>query len=143
MRKKLEPGIFIEKRIKTTPEMAASRFHSSSPQVLSSPTLITFMQTTCADVLAPFLEEDEMSVSVRIEMSHLSSTPIGMNIKIRAEVSEVEGRNVNFKVEAFDEIERIAKASNEMYIIDKERFAKGISRKKKLDKKKKSREGKQ
>lgn len=143
MRKKLEPGIFVEKRIKTTPEMAASRFHSSSPQVLSSPTLITFMQTTCADILAPFLEENEMSVSVRIEMSHLSSTPIGMNINIRAEVSKIDGKNVNFKVEAFDESERIAKAVNEMFIIDKERFAKGLNRKISLNKKRKSREGKQ
>ena len=117
--------------------MAASRFHKSSPQVLSSPTLITFMQTTCADLLAPFLEEGEMAVSVRIEMSHLSSTPIGMEIKIRAEVITIDGRNVNFRVEAFDEIERIAKAVNDMYIIDKERFAKGIKRKTAMDKRKK------
>jgi len=136
MRKKLETGIFIERNIKTSPEMAASRFHKSSPQVLSSPTLITFMQTTCADLLAPFLEEGEMAVSVRIDMSHLSSTPIGMEIKIRAEVNTIDGRNVNFKVEAFDEIERIAKAINEMYIIDKERFAKGIKRKTAMEKRK-------
>lgn len=136
MRQKFEPGILIEKRIKTSPEMAASRFHKSSPQVLSSPTLITFMQTTCADLLAPFLEESEMAVSVRIEMCHLSSTPIGMDINIRAEITKIDGKNVDFKVEAFDEIERIAKAFNEMYIIDKERFAKGIKRKISMDKKK-------
>jgi len=136
MRKKLETGIFIERNIKTSPEMAASRFHKSSPQVLSSPTLITFMQTTCADLLAPFLEEGEMAVSVRIDMSHLSSTPIGMGINIRAEIINIDGRNVNFKVEAFDEVERIAKAINEMYIIDKERFAKGIKRKTDMEKRK-------
>lgn len=137
MRKRLEPGIFMEKSIKTSPEMAASRFHKSSPQVLSSPTLITFMQTTCADLLSPFLEESEMAVSVRIEMSHLSSTPIGMDINLRAEIIKIDGNNVNFKVEAFDEIERIAKAYNEMYIIDKERFEKGIKRKTAMEKKKK------
>lgn len=136
MRKKLETGIFIERNIKTSPEMAASRFHKSSPPALSSPTLITFMQTICADLLAPFLEEGEMAVSVRIDMSHLSSTPIGMDINIRAEIINIDGRNVNFKVEAFDEIERIAKAINEMYIIDKERFAKGIKRKTAMEKRK-------
>jgi fluoroacetyl-CoA thioesterase len=135
MRKKLEPGIFIEKHIKTTQEMAASRFHKNSPQVLSSPSLITFMQTSCADLLAPFLEEGEMSVSIRIDMSHLSSTPIGMDINIRAEVTSIMGHTVYFKVEAFDEVERIAKALNEMFIIDKERFTRGIKRKTGEDKK--------
>ncbi|MGE5398646.1 MAG: thioesterase family protein, partial [Ignavibacteriales bacterium] len=107
MKDKLQAGMFIEKKIHTTPEMAASRFHESSPRVLSTPSLLTFMQTTCADVLAPFLDRGEMAVSIKIEMSHLASTPIGMTITIRAEVIRVDGRRIYFKVEAFDEMEKI------------------------------------
>jgi predicted thioesterase len=129
MRNKLEPGMFIEKKIQTTPEMAASRFHESSPRVLSTPSLITFMQTTCADLMAPFLDKREMAVSTRIEMKHLASTPIGMTIFIRAEVIRIEGKGIYFKVEAFDEMEKIASGYNDMYIIDEERFERGIRRK--------------
>jgi fluoroacetyl-CoA thioesterase len=129
MKDKLQAGMFIEKKIHTTPEMAASRFHESSPRVLSTPSLLTFMQTTCADVLAPFLDRGEMAVSIKIEMSHLASTPIGMTITIRAEVIRVDGRRIYFKVEAFDEMEKIAQGYNDMFIIDEERFEKGIRRK--------------
>ena len=129
MKDKLQAGMFVEKKIQTIPEMAASRFHESSPRVLSTPSLLTFMQTTCADVLAPFLDKGEMAVSIKIEMSHLASTPIGMTITIRAEVIRVDGRRVYFKVEAFDEMEKIAQGYNDMFIIDEERFERGIKRK--------------
>jgi fluoroacetyl-CoA thioesterase len=129
MKDKLQAGMFIEKKIQTTAEMAASRFHESSPRVLSTPSLLTFMQTTCADVLAPFLDKKEMAVSIKIEMSHLASTPIGMTITIRAEVIRVDGRRVYFKVDAFDEMEKIAQGYNDMFIIDEERFERGIKRK--------------
>jgi fluoroacetyl-CoA thioesterase len=129
MKDKLQAGMFVEKKIQTIPEMAASRFHESSPRVLSTPSLLTFMQTTCADVLAPFLDKGEMAVSIKIEMSHLASTPIGMTISIRAEVIRVDGRRVYFKVEAFDEMEKIAQGYNDMFIIDEERFERGIRRK--------------
>ncbi len=129
MQKKLAVGMFIEKNIQTTPEMAASRFHESSPPVVSTPSLITFMQTTCADLIAPFLEGNEMAVSTKIEMNHLASTPIGMSIIIRAEIIKIDDKRINFKVEAFDDIEKIASAFNDMYIIDEERFERGLKRK--------------
>jgi len=121
--------MFIERTIKITPEMAASRFHESSPRVLSSPSLITYLQTTCADALAPFLDEHELAVTVRMETSHLASTPVGMNIRIRAEILRTDGRRVYFKVEAFDDVEKIAEGFNDMFIIDKERFERGVERK--------------
>ncbi len=129
MKDKLQAGMFIEKKIQTTPEMAASRFHESSPRVLSSPSLLTFIQTTCADLLAPFLDTGEMAVTIKIEMSHLASTPIGMPVTIRAEVIRVDGRRIYFKVEAFDEMEKTAQGYNDMFIIDEERFERGIKRK--------------
>ena len=129
MKNKLEPGMFIEKRIETSPDMAASRFHESSPRVLSTPSLITFLQTTCADLMAPFLDEGEMAVSTRIEMNHFASTPIGMAITIRAEVKEIDRNRIFFQVQAFDEMEEIASGYNDMFVINEERFERGIKRK--------------
>lgn len=113
--------------------MAASRFHENSPQVLSTPSLITFMQTTCADLMAPFLDKTEMVVSVRMEMRHLASTPIGSTITIRAEIDRIEGNKVYFRIDAYDEIEKIADGYNDMFIINEERFERGIRRKLEAD----------
>ncbi len=129
MRRSFQAGMSIERKIETKPEMAASRFHENSPRVLSSPSLITFMQTTCADLMAPFLDPTEMVVSVRMEMSHLASTPIGSTITVRAEIDRIEGDKVYFKIDAFDEVEKIAAGYNEMFIINEERFERGVRRK--------------
>jgi len=131
VRKSFQAGMFIEKKIETKPEMAASRFHRNSPQVLSSPSLITLMQTTCADLMAPFLDSSEMVVSVRIEMNHFASAPIGSTILIRAEIVRIEGDKVYFEIDANDGFERIASGFNDMYVINEERFEKGV--KKKID----------
>lgn len=136
MRKSFQTGLFLEKKIKTTPDMAASRFHGNSPRVLSSPSLITFMQTTCADLMAPFLDETEMVVSVRIEMNHLASSPIGSELNIRAEIIKIEYDKVYFKIDAYDEYEKIASGYNDMYIINEERFDRGVERKKQLQSRK-------
>lgn len=136
MRKSFHAGIFIEKKIEIQPEMAASRFHENSPQVLSSPSLITFMQTTCADLMAPFLDKTEMVVSVRIEMKHFASTPVGSTINIRAEIVNIEGDKVYFKIDAYDDVEKIASGYNDMYIINEERFERGIRRKQGLSSRK-------
>lgn len=129
MRRSFQTGMFIEKRIETRPDMAASRFHQNSPQVLSSPSLITFMQTTCADLMAPFLDRTEMVVSVRIEMNHFASSPIGSTIVVRAEIVGIEGDKIFFRIDADDEYERIASGFNEMYIINEERFERGVRKK--------------
>lgn len=129
MRPSFEPGMFIEKRIDTKPEMAASRFHANSPQVLSSPSLITFVQTTCADLMAPFMDKGEMVVSTRIELSHFASVPIGSELTVRAEIDKCKGSTIYFKIDAYDDTEKIASGSNDMYIVDEERFARGIERK--------------
>lgn len=130
MKKKFEKGMFIEKSVITNEEMAASRFHGSSPHVLSTPSLVGFMQSTCADLMAPFLDGNEMVVSVNIELSHIASAPIGSKITVRAEIEKIREREIVFKTEAFDESEKIAYGYNEMFIIDKERFARGVNRKK-------------
>jgi fluoroacetyl-CoA thioesterase len=129
VRKSFQAGMFIEKKIETKPEMAASRFHRNSPQVLSSPSLVTLMQTTCADLMAPFLDGSEMVVSVRIEMNHFASAPIGSTILVRAEILKIEGDKVYFRIDAHDELERIAAGFNDMYIINEERFEKGVKKK--------------
>lgn len=136
MRASFEPGMFIEKRIDIKPDMAASRFHENSPQVLSSPSLIAFVQTTCADLMAPFLDKGEMVVSIRIEMSHFASAPIGSTITVRAEIIKTHGSTIYFKIDADDETEKIASGYNDMFIVNEERFARGVKRKLQSDTKK-------
>jgi fluoroacetyl-CoA thioesterase len=45
-----------------------------------------------------------------------------MHVQARAELLEVEGRRLVFRVEAWDEVEQIGEATHERFVVGEERF---------------------
>ena len=54
-----------------------------------------------------------------------------MTLQIKGEVEQVEGRRVRFRVEAWDEKEKIGEGTHERAIINVARFATRLAEKKK------------
>ena len=57
-----------------------------------------------------------------MDVRHLAPTPMGMEVRARAELVEVSGRRLVFRVEAWDEVEKIGEATHERFAVDEERF---------------------
>ncbi len=57
-----------------------------------------------------------------VNVRHLASTPIGMKVRFRSELLEIDRRRLRFKVEAWDEVEKIAEGEHERFIIDWEKY---------------------
>nr|WP_229411257.1 MULTISPECIES: hypothetical protein [unclassified Massilia] len=64
----------------------------------------------------------EQSLGTMVSFQHLAPTPPGMTLHVKGEVIEVEGRRVRFKVEAWDDVERICEGIHERHVIDPARF---------------------
>jgi fluoroacetyl-CoA thioesterase len=71
----------------------------------------------------------EQSLGTMVSFQHLAATPPGMTLTIKGEVIEVEGRRVRFKVEAWDEVDRICEGVHERCVIDPVRFEARIAQK--------------
>jgi predicted thioesterase len=71
----------------------------------------------------PLLDPGHDTVGTHVNVYHLAATPMGMNATYRAEVISVEERRVNFKVEAFDEKQKIAEGTHQRAIVNVARFA--------------------
>jgi fluoroacetyl-CoA thioesterase len=99
------------------------------PLVFSTPRLIGLLERTAHTTILPQMEEGQSSVGMTVTVRHLAATPVGFNVRTRAEVLEVEGRRVRFKVEAWDEVEKIAEGEHERFIIDQARFADRVAKK--------------
>jgi predicted thioesterase len=97
--------------------------------VLSTPYLVSLMETTAHAAVIPFLEPGQSGVGAMVHIRHLAATPVGMQVRIRVELMEVQGRKLLFKVEAWDEVEKIAEGEHERFIIHWERFMKGVTKK--------------
>jgi fluoroacetyl-CoA thioesterase len=80
------------------------------------------MERTAHETILPYLPEGQTSVGAVVNIRHLAATPVGMTVRFRAELLEVDGRRLRFKVEAWDQIDKIGEGEHERFIIDRARF---------------------
>jgi fluoroacetyl-CoA thioesterase len=115
------------------PEHLANRFKDVTlPPVLATPVMIMAMENAALNALKPYLGDRYSAVGTRVEVSHLAATPVGRQITAEAQVTKVDGRRVEFKIEARDGVEAIGAGTHERMVIDTARF---IERLQKLDRK--------
>jgi len=110
--------------------MLASSMKSGNVDVYSTPSLIALIEAAAVNCITPCLKQEDTSVGVVVNVSHLAATPLGMKVRAEAIVEKVEGRKVYFKVTAFDEKEKIGEGTHERFILNKERFQKKANDKK-------------
>jgi len=129
----LKPGLVAELTHVVKDEDSAERWGSGLVPVFSTPALVGLMEATAVHALAGQLLAGQTTVGGHIDVRHLAATPIGMNVRSRAELVAVEGRKLVFKVQAWDEAELIGEADHDRFIIDEAKFIARVSAKKKQE----------
>lgn len=123
-------GMTHDKVIKSGPEHSARHFYPDLPDVFGTPFLVGLFEGVSAELMAPHLASGEQSVGISMNLKHTAPTPLGMEIRAKTEVTAVGGRKLTFKVEAFDEKEKIGEAVHERFIINAEKFNQKVESKK-------------
>jgi predicted thioesterase len=125
----IEVGLTAEMTHTVAEEESAASYGSGLMPVLSTPHLVALMERTARKAIEPELGPEENNVGIRVDIKHLAATPVGMEIRIRAELLEIDGRRLRFRVEAWDEEEKIGEGYHERFIIDANRFMEGVEKK--------------
>jgi predicted thioesterase len=99
------------------------------PAVLSTPKLIGLIERTARESLYPFLDENERTVGVEIDIRHLAPTPPGQQVTITTRVIHVEAKLLDFQFEVRDEHEVIARGLHKRAVINVESFARRLAKK--------------
>lgn len=120
-----------EEKILVTSENAISFLGHEGARVLSTPHMIGYMERTCRNTVLPLLEPGYDTVGTHVNVSHLAAAPIGSSVTFRAEVIGVNDRRVQFRVEAWDETEKLGEGTHERAIINVAKFATRLAAKKK------------
>ena len=125
----IEPGLTAEITHTVTEEDSAASYGSGLMPVLSTPHLVALMERTARRAIEPELDPEENNVGIRVDIKHLAATPVGMEVRVRAELLDVDGRRLRFRVEAWDQEEKIGEGYHERFVIDAARFLKGVEKK--------------
>lgn len=102
---------------------------SGKIKVLATPVMVMLLEEAALMAVEDFLPPGFQSVGTKLEVSHIAATPVGMHVKAYAEVTEVAGKKLSFRVWAEDDVELIGEGSHERIIVELERFDKRIANK--------------
>jgi predicted thioesterase len=122
-------GAKREERILVSPENSLNFLGLEGARVLSTPHLIGYLEMTARNLIKEHVPDGEDSVGTHVDVRHLAATPIGMSVRLTAEVVSVSDRRVVCRVEAWDESEKAAEGTHERFVVDVARFASKVQAK--------------
>lgn len=96
--------------------------------VLSSPSLIAFMENCCKEMMANLLENDETSVGTFISMKHSAPSVVGAKLIVEARIKELSGSKYSFSVVARDSDEIVAIGEHIRVVVKSEKFMNKITK---------------
>lgn len=123
-------GTTREEKLLVTSEVAINFLGMEGARVLSTPHMIGYMERTCRDTVLPLLDPGYDTVGTHVNVAHLAAAPMGMTVTFRAEITAVNERRVEFRVEAWDEKEKIGEGTHQRTIINVAKFATKLAQKK-------------
>ena len=122
-------GLSAELEHTVTDADTASKWGSGLVPVFSTPALVGLMESAAVAALEGRLSPGQTTVGGHIDVHHLAATPVGMQVRARAELAGVEGRKLFFKIQAWDENELIGEATHERFVVDEKRFLERVQAK--------------
>jgi len=123
MNNEMAPGITRTRSYVTTLEMRAGQLKAD---VFSTPAMIGLMERTCVDLTEPYLDDNEQTVGIHVDVRHLAPTKIGQSVTVTAELLEVKDNKLRYAVSATnDEGAKIGEGLHRRAVINTKHFGDG------------------
>ena len=113
----VEPGLRGECRVVVTAAMATT--HAGGAGFLRAADMLPAMELAAQDATQPYLPDDHTTVGYEIAIRHRRPTPVGAMFTATAELLEVDGRKLLFRVEARNACELIGEGTIRRTIVRK------------------------
>src|SRR5882724_7820804 len=108
------------------PEHLADRFKDAILPVFATPVMIMVMENAALNAIRAYLDPGESAVGTAVNVRHLAATPVGRLVTGEAEVTKVDGRQIEFAVRAAEGSKEIGAGSHSRVVIDVAKFARRL-----------------
>jgi len=120
MKDGLVAGLTHTQTYVTTLEMRAKQL---TADVFSTPAMIGLMEGTCVRLIAPFLNDNEQTVGIHIDVRHMAPTKIGQSVTVTATLLEVKNQKMKLVVSAVnDQSVKIGEGTHRRALINTTQF---------------------
>jgi fluoroacetyl-CoA thioesterase len=105
------------------PEHLADRFKDAMlPPVFATPVMIMVMENAALNAIRAHLDPGEGAVGTAVNVRHLAATPVGRLVSEEAEVTKIEGRQIEFAVRATEGAKEIGVGLDSRVVLDVAKF---------------------
>ena len=115
---------------KVTKENSAAAIGSGSLPVYGTPAMIALIEQTAVALLEGNLPEGMTTVGTKLDINHVSATPLGMIATCECTLSKIDRKKLVFDVEVKDEAGVIGNGTHERFMVEAESFLKKAESKK-------------
>lgn len=105
-----------------TEDMLAVAVGSGSLRVLATPVVVAMMEEASAKLAETMLDNGYTTVGVNVNISHISPTPLGAEVRAVSKLIKSNGKAFVFEVTAFDNIGEIANGTHQRVAVFAEKF---------------------
>ena len=95
---------------------------SGDVAVLATPRVIAWLEAAAVEALKAHIEDGQTSVGVLISIEHRAASPVGAEVSCSATVTGVDGRTVDFELQATDGGRIVAIGTHRRVIVDRAKF---------------------
>src|SRR6266545_8036663 len=96
----VRPGLTGNAGLVVGAEHTAPRIGSGAIHVLATPVMINLIEAAALAAVEHLLPAGHQSLGTVLNVRHIAATPVGMRVVATAEVIEIDGRTIRFRVEA-------------------------------------------
>lgn len=129
----IQPGLKGEIGLVVAEEHTARHLGSGAVRVLATPQMVLLMEQASVAAVDPLLPDGSSTVGAHLEIRHLAPTPVGFEVRATAELVEVDGRRLTFRVQVFEEplgeAQLVGEGSHQRVIVNVRRFGDGVAQK--------------
>lgn len=118
----LEIGMRGEATLVVGEAQTAAAFGAGGVKVLGTPVMIGLMENAAWRLVQPHMNDGETTVGTLVHVRHLAATPMGDTVTATAELVEIDGRRLVFRVEARDSRQVIGEGTHERGRVLLDRF---------------------
>lgn len=130
----LKPGLTGTSELIVGPEHTAESVGSGKVGVLATPVMINVIEAAALAAIDPHLPEGNQSLGTHLDVTHIAATPVGMRVKATAVLVSIDGRHLQLKVHAEDEVEEIGSGTHARVVVNVAKFDARVARKIKTEK---------
>ena len=117
---RLAPGLKAEVATVVDDKLVVK--HMGGEGVLSTPAMIGLMERAAIQAVQAVLPEGHTTVGFEVNVKHFGATAKGNTVTVSAELLEIDGRKLRFKVEARDEDKKVGDGTHRRAIIPLQRM---------------------